>query len=677
MSNKPIRRDIPLNQLVKSPQNVRTTPPPKADDNALAASIEANGLLQNLLVVPSKDPNVFEVFAGGRRLDALNALAEQGKLAKDEPVDCKVGAWKSVKEASLAENVQRVEMDAIDQYKAYVDLVDEGRSPVEIAKRFGKTERHIQQRLRLGRLSPALHDAYQHGKLDLETLQAFTLTDDHERQLTVWKQVKGQVFARAGSVRRLLTEKSVSSTSALGRFVGAAAYEKAGGALRTDLFSDRNEGFFDDVGLLQKVALGKLEKRAKTLAKSWKWAEARLDANYGDAAQFGRVHPQPIGVPAEVEEELAANHKRQDELMQLDEEDWTEALEEESDKLLEREEELKAIVVKHTDFSDEQKTRAGCIVTIDQSGRYQIFEGLLRQEDIAEEVNDNESGVSTDVSVPASAETKARNEAGVGKSHAEDLTAHRQQIARAKLAGDFTVAFDLVLYCLCVDRLSFGFHQRPLDVTTGDAARTSSLDDLGRTPAAVELDEAYKMLDLSWTEGPKQGWFDALSALPQAEKEKLLAWCAAEAFEGQLSFEPKANPAIERAIDRLDIDFAAHFRPTADNYWGRVKKSDALAIAGDVLGAQWRGNHASDKKPVLAKALERAFSGDEAQTATMDADARARAAAWTPPGFIPNTSVSGDVGVPSSDIELRSEDDDAGLPAFLQDDADDSAAEAA
>ena len=46
---------IPLNRLKKSPRNARKTPHPKADIEALAASIAAKGLLQNLVVEPERN----------------------------------------------------------------------------------------------------------------------------------------------------------------------------------------------------------------------------------------------------------------------------------------------------------------------------------------------------------------------------------------------------------------------------------------------------------------------------------------------------------------------------------------------------------------------------------------------------------------------------------------------
>jgi len=72
---------IPLAQLVPSPLNVRKTGT-KTGIEALAASIIAHGLLQNLQVRPGKG-DTFEVLAGGRRFAALNLLAKQKKIAGD------------------------------------------------------------------------------------------------------------------------------------------------------------------------------------------------------------------------------------------------------------------------------------------------------------------------------------------------------------------------------------------------------------------------------------------------------------------------------------------------------------------------------------------------------------------------------------------------------------------
>ena len=101
----------------------------------------------------------------------------------------------------------------------------------------------------------------------------------------------------------------------------------------------------------------------------------------------------------------------------------------------------------------------------------------------------------------------------------------------------------------------------------------------------------------------------------------------------QLAIEDGADPVIEAAGRRLAIPFADLWRPTAANYWGRVRKAHALDVAKEVLGPRWARDHELDKKPVLAEALETAFDPD-ASAASIHLEAvRDQAAAWLPPGF--------------------------------------------
>ena len=106
---EPAIRDIPLCRLALAPENVRKTPPDEAAQFQLQASIAAHGLLKNLVARPD-EPDTdgverFAVVAGGRRLAALQALAENGTLHADHPVPCKIAPNGNTQELSLAENV--------------------------------------------------------------------------------------------------------------------------------------------------------------------------------------------------------------------------------------------------------------------------------------------------------------------------------------------------------------------------------------------------------------------------------------------------------------------------------------------------------------------------------------------------------------------------------------------
>ena len=196
---------IALNKLVSSPRNVRKQGR-KADIDALAASIAAHGLLQNLCVVPTENEN-FEVDAGGRRLAALKQLTKQKVIAKDHPIPCHVVALEQGIEVSLAENVQRVAMDAMDEVDAYAALVAEGATAEDVAHRFGVTRRHVDQRLALAGLSPKIKAAWKRGDVSLEAARAFCLVESHAQQEAVFRSLSKPV-SHAGSVRARLMEGS-------------------------------------------------------------------------------------------------------------------------------------------------------------------------------------------------------------------------------------------------------------------------------------------------------------------------------------------------------------------------------------------------------------------------------------------------------------------------------------
>src|SRR3546814_5372380 len=86
---------------------------------------------------------------------------------------------------------------------------------------------------------------------------------------------------------------------------------------------------------------------------------------------------------AGVSEELERLDQRENELMNLDEEDWTEELEAEADQIAARREELQEVVQEHAAFSDDDRKRAGCVVTIGHDGEFQVYEGLIPRDELS------------------------------------------------------------------------------------------------------------------------------------------------------------------------------------------------------------------------------------------------------------------------------------------------------
>ena len=217
-------------------------------------------------------------------------------------------------------------MHPADQVQAFGTLADAGASVADIAARFGVSERTVEQRLRLGNAAPEILDAYREGAIDLETLKAFAVTVDRTRQLSVWERVSEQGYRPAAwQVKRILTEDRVPAASAIATFVGVEAYEGAGGIVDRDLFADKDEWgiWFEDADLLGKLATDRLQTAADELATRWKWAEARIEVSWSDLARFGRVHPTPGQTTDEEKAEIERLHVRHDELVNMDEDEWT------------------------------------------------------------------------------------------------------------------------------------------------------------------------------------------------------------------------------------------------------------------------------------------------------------------------------------------------------------------
>ena len=528
---------------------------------------------------------------------------------------CLVEAEGEALETSLMENTIRAAMHPADEFVAMAALIDAGQSIEAVAARFGVPERHVRQRLRLGKLAPELLDAYRESDVGLEVMMAFTLGADHAAQLAVWRQVEGQSYIQPYTVKRLLTQSAVAANSDLGVFVGIAAYEAAGGTVTRDLFSGDEDGFMDDAALVRRLALEKLEQRAAELRSSWAWTRAMLDPAYDFTAQYGRVRPQPAELPPEIAGEIERIEQRLAELEETPEDEWTDALMTEAAQLSERHDELNESVADLAVYSEKDRAIAGVIVTIGDDGEFRLHEGLVEcsatdAEDIGnDETVGFEARPDDEISGPSpTAGQTIRKECGFSQLLVDDLKAHRLQITRAHLAADFDVAFDLALYALCVDLFErFGYRSHPLDLRATKTPLHSSLNDLAGTAADRLLEAQGRGLDLDWLKLPPAEGFAALAALPSEVKQRLFARCIALCLKPQLAIEDGADPVIEAAGRRLAIPFADYWRPTAANYWGRVKKAHGIAIGREILGDRWARDHAGDKKPELAAALETAF----------------------------------------------------------------------
>lgn len=690
-------KQIPLNKLVVSPKNIRITPASEDENAELYASIKHQGLKQNLLVHAVGD--AFHVHAGGRRLEQLQKLASEGHIREDEKISCKVEPEDAAEETSVAENTIRAAMHPADQFTAFAELIDKGSSVEEVAARFGTTVGLVERRLKLAQVAPEVLDDFRESKLTLEAVMAFTLTNDHARQLEVRNAIAHlHSSGKHHAVRRMLTDQACSGSSRLARYVGVEKYKSAGGGVIEDLFSDDEGVYLNDQALLEKLAIEKLARAAKKHAKGWKWAEAVLDFNYSDSLKFGRVYPEPEDLDPEIAEEREKLQQRLNSLDNLDNDKWTAELEEEAVHATDRLEEIGEIEQKSAVYSDEQRSIAGCIVSLDNQGKLDVQEGLVRAEDIpatGPEKSDGEYDGNdvaedggreatlrvtpprseTSYKAPVDPVNAMRKAQGVSQSLADDLRAARHQIVQAHLSADFNVAFDVMLYCMCRNTFRNGYEANPLDINLKPAMVMASKDLLQETVAATMLEEIRRSLSLDWLTKMAPADFEAMCALADDDKQALFAWCTAYALDQQLSTDNQANPVFEQLGKRLGVDVAKFWRPTVETYWGRIKKDHAFSVASELIGDEWVNDRSHYKKALIAKSMESYFADDARERVGLSPESAARTGTWLPDGMgfaderpeaiVNDETTEEEIDRPEVDVEKVLEDADE-LPAFLK-----------
>lgn len=229
---------INLTDLTPAALNVRKHGAKDVTD--LIHSIRAIGLLQPLVVRPNAEEDGYDVIAGQRRYHALVALSEE---QEQEPIPCVVlqaGDDAAAIEASLAENIARLPMDEVDQYKAFAKLIKEGRTVEDIALSFGLTDRAVEQRLALGKLHGPILTAYRKGDLDVTTIRHLTLATA-KQQKDWWALVKDEdAYAPRGRALKdwLFGGTHIPTCNAL------FDVETSGLAVVSDLFGE--EAYFAD-----------------------------------------------------------------------------------------------------------------------------------------------------------------------------------------------------------------------------------------------------------------------------------------------------------------------------------------------------------------------------------------------------------------------------------------------
>lgn len=248
-------KHIDIANLSVSPANVRGNAK-KPDLTNILPSVRARGILVPLIVRPN-GTDAFEIVAGKRRYHAALTVAEE--CGSIDPLPCAVmeaGDDTAALEASLIENIARLDPDEINRCEAFTRLVREGRSVENIGLTFGLTGLQVKRTLAIGNLLPRIRTLYRTDKIDVVTMRHLTLAtkvqqqdwlalvDCPEKHAPTGTQLKAWLFGGSAIAAKVAMFDVASYT----------------GEIVSDLFGE--DSYFADSGAFWAAQMAEVEKQA-------------------------------------------------------------------------------------------------------------------------------------------------------------------------------------------------------------------------------------------------------------------------------------------------------------------------------------------------------------------------------------------------------------------------------
>ena len=187
---------IPLDAVKPSPMNPRKT----FDEEAikeLADNIEKQGLIQPITVRTSRQNEGFEIICGERRYRAfclLKVKEDEINVAQTAAHRKKYDRFQSIPaiiremtdeeafDAMITENLQRQDVDPMEEAFAFGQLIKAGKSAEEVALRFGKSVRFIQDRIKLNSLIPELMLAVKEDRMSIAAAMLIAKLDEEDQR---------------------------------------------------------------------------------------------------------------------------------------------------------------------------------------------------------------------------------------------------------------------------------------------------------------------------------------------------------------------------------------------------------------------------------------------------------------------------------------------------------------
>ncbi|MCX6714571.1 MAG: ParB/RepB/Spo0J family partition protein [Candidatus Uhrbacteria bacterium] len=210
--------EIPPNDIKANPRQPRSHFS-QSELEDLIASIKEHGIMQPLVVTRSNGE--YELIAGERRLRSARALG-----LETVPVIVREANEQQKLELALIENIQRQDLNAVEEAIAYKALIDEfNLKQDEVALRVGKSRSNVANIIRLLDLPSDILDALKEGRISKSHARTLLAETDSKKQHDLFEQMlNGGVTVRQTEARvtGITTKRSVS----IGKDPNIAAHEK-------------------------------------------------------------------------------------------------------------------------------------------------------------------------------------------------------------------------------------------------------------------------------------------------------------------------------------------------------------------------------------------------------------------------------------------------------------------
>ena len=349
-------------------------------------------------------------------------------------------------------------------------------------------------------------------------------------------------------------------------------------------------------------------------------------------------------------------------------------------------------------YQPEDMAIAGVFVAIDRSGAFEIEPGWVRAEDepVVEpgpeapghegERQDQDDHDNAGTSGPGEesvepvlgAEEEEDGAAPLPDRLVTELTAERTLALQDAVAGNPGVAFAAVLHNLVLATFYFGRTESCLSISLTRVTFGFQPSGMKHSPAAQAIDARHAKWNDRLPESDRDLW-DALCQLDASEQGELFAHCAGYAVNALFEAAPRYDNGrvsahgVERRLAHshvlaraVGLDMVASgWKPTAENFFGKVTKAGILEAVTEAKGGEAAGRIDHLKKPDMAREAERlmedaAWLPEPLRTPPLPAQAELLAA----PDAVGTPAFLGEPGEQTEpDTEADAGDDDLAVAA--------------